>query len=267
VASASGGQPPYQYQFVVYDGSTWTVVRAWSISGTYDWTPTVANPAYQMVVQVRSAWNTGAKELSTARPFSILPPVTSVSLVPDLASPRGSGTTVTFTATASGGTGPLQYRWIRYLFGATIVQDWSTNNVFVWTPTASSDVYQIKVQVRSGWNSATTEVHEREAIVNYQIKSVVGVATISHNLASPQPIGATIRWQAHAWGGVQPYQYSFTVWNGSAWGPFTPWSTSDTFDWTPSTANPNYKVGVRVRSAWNTWGAAEIWAVEPFVIQ
>ena len=46
----------------------------------------------------------------------------------------------------------------------------------------------------------------------------------------------------------------------------TTWSQTNTFDWIPTVPNANYKVGVRVRSRWNK-GAAEITAVQPFVIQ
>jgi subtilisin family serine protease len=260
-ATAAGGDAPYQYRFLTSDGTSWTVARPWSTTATFAWTPTVASASYKVVAEARSAWNSGTAELSTTRLFPILTPVT---LAASLASPRGVHTAISFTATASGWTGPLQYRWILYRFGATIVQDWSTNNVFVWTPSVSSDVYQMKVEIRSGSNAGPAE---SEATMNYAIKPVVDVATVSSNLSSPQPSGGTIRWQAHAWGGVQPYQYSFCVWDGSAWASCTPWSTSDTFDWMPSTANPNYRIAARVRSAWNTWGTPEITVFQSFLIQ
>ena len=56
------------------------------------------------------------------------------------------------------------------------------------------------------------------------------------------------------------------MWDGSVWTNMTTWSYSNTFDWIPAVPNANYKVGVRVRSKWNT-GAAELTAVQPFVIQ
>jgi subtilisin family serine protease len=265
-AHASGGEAPYQYKWSVWDGSTWAVVVPWSSTYIYHWTPSVANSNYRVAVQVRSAWNTGTAEVNTWTAFPIMSPVSSVTVAPNLTSPRGSGTAITFTATATGGTGPLQYRWIRHLHGEQIMQDWSTNNVFVWTPTLSSDLYQIEVQVRSEWNTQSTENVESEATIPYAIKPVVGLAIVNPNLASPQQSGTTIRWTANASGGVAPYQYLWVVWNGSAWINATTWSTSNTFDWTPATPNANYKVAVRVRSAWNT-GAAEITAIQPFPIQ
>lgn len=265
-AQASGGESPYQYKWSVWDGSAWTVVSNWSTSYIYNWSPSVANPNYRVAVQVRSAWNTGAAEVNTWTAFPIVPPVSSVSVVPDLASPRGAGTPITFTATATGGTGALQYRWIRQFNGAQIMQDWSTSNVFVWTPTLSSDLYQIKVQVRSEWNTQFNENFESEGAISYAIKPVIGLAVINASVASPQPSGTTIHWTANASGGVAPYQYLWVVWNGSAWINATTWSTSNTFDWTPATPNANAKVAVRVRSAWNT-GAAEITTIQPFPIQ
>jgi hypothetical protein len=146
------------------------------------------------------------------------------------------------------------------------MQDWSTSNVFVWTPTVSSDVYQIKVEARSAWNTGSNESFESEATVPYAIKPVVSVAVIDPSVTSPQPGGTTIRRNATGYGGVKPYRYLWVVWNGSAWINATAWSTSNTFDWTPATPNANFKVAVRVRSAWNT-GAAEITAIQPFPIQ
>jgi hypothetical protein len=63
-----GGVTPYQYRWRVFDGTRWTVLRDWSTSNIYTWTPVVASPMYQIEVAVRSA--TG--ELAVARvPFAI----------------------------------------------------------------------------------------------------------------------------------------------------------------------------------------------------
>ena len=64
---------------------------------------------------------------------------------------------IVWTATASGGVAPLQYQFQRFSAATrlyTIVQDWSTANMFVWTPTpAEAGRYFIRVDVRS--NGAT----------------------------------------------------------------------------------------------------------------
>jgi hypothetical protein len=55
----------------VFDGTTWAVVTGWSTTNTYVWTPTSANPSYQVLVRARSAWNSGEREMATPRAFVI----------------------------------------------------------------------------------------------------------------------------------------------------------------------------------------------------
>ena len=56
-ASATGGNPPYQFKWWVYDGTTWTIAQDWSASSTFAWTPTVANAANHLSTWVRSSGN------------------------------------------------------------------------------------------------------------------------------------------------------------------------------------------------------------------
>ena len=158
-AAAAGGQAPYEYQFSVWDGVTWTVIRPWGAGTTWAWTPTAADPDYKVAVQVRSAWNDGVGELAVTKPFAIrIPVVTAASLTPNLASPRADGVTVRWQATASGGQGPYQYRWV--VFDGSVwteMTDWTTSNTFDWAPFGPSDRYQVAVRVRSAWNTGAAE--------------------------------------------------------------------------------------------------------------
>jgi hypothetical protein len=216
-------------------------------------------------VKARSAWNKGAEEIVTQRTFPILPRVTSVALTPDVASPRLLGDTVTFTATASGGQGPYQYRWWVGSPSLAVVRNWSTSNVFAWTPDMVSFAYQMKVEVRS---AAITGPAEREATQNYEIRNPT-ILTLTPNLSSPRPAGATIRWTATASGGAAPYQFQWVVFDGTTWTNVTTWITSNpsnTYDWTPTVPFAGYRVAVRVRSYGNT-GLPEATVILPFVIQ
>ena len=261
-AAAAGGQAPYQYQFVLWDGVAWTTVRGWSTVSTFNWVPSVANADYRIVVKARSAWNTGAAEIYSQVATPIMAPIASATLTADVASPRIEGDTVTLTATASGGQGPYQYR---FLAGAIVLRDWSTSNVFAWTP-MNGGFYQLKVQVRSAWN---VDGFEREAVLpNYQIRSPTSL-TLTSAAPSPQPLGRTIQWEARVYGGWPPYQFQWVLFDGTTWINLTPWTTINllptTFDWTP-TATGAYRLGVRVRSDGNT-GLAEATVIVPYVIQ
>src|SRR5439155_1402755 len=75
-AAASGGTAPYQYKWWLSDGTTWTVVQAWSATATFVWTPTSANNGYVVAVWVRSAGNAvDAAEKSVGLPYPIRPAV------------------------------------------------------------------------------------------------------------------------------------------------------------------------------------------------
>jgi Fibronectin type III domain len=54
-AAASGGTPPYEYKWFVFDGSRWATVREWSGDNTFTWRPLTANPSYVLRVWARSA--------------------------------------------------------------------------------------------------------------------------------------------------------------------------------------------------------------------
>ena len=69
---------------------------------------------------------------------------------------------------------------------------------------------------------------------------------------APQLPGATVTFTATAAGGTAPYQFKWWLWDGATWTMLEGWSTDNTFAWTPSTPNPNFAVGVWVRSAGNT---------------
>jgi len=69
--------------------------------------------------------------------------------------PRAPGATVTFTATAAGGTGPYEFKWWLWDGAAwTVLEDWSTGNTTVWTPSTPNPNSAIGVWVRSAGSSA-----------------------------------------------------------------------------------------------------------------
>src|SRR5207253_5969212 len=84
-------------------------------SNTCPWTPTRANPNAEVSAWVRSAGITAdiydRPQSSGSIPFAVGPNLTLSSLTPDKAAPQPPGTTVTFTATATGGTAPYSYKW------------------------------------------------------------------------------------------------------------------------------------------------------------
>jgi subtilisin family serine protease len=264
MASASGGEAPYEYQYSVWDGVSWTVVRNWSTGANFIWRPAVPDADYRIVVKARSVWNTGDSEVYTSRSFPIFTPISSVSATPNLASPRLSGTAVTFTAAASGGQGSYQFQWLLQSPGSpsySVAQAWSTSSTFTWTPTVTG-MFTLRVLVR---NALSSGAFERAVDQTYSIRAPLSITTLTPNLASPRPGGTTINWSAVATGGSTP-RYQWFLFDGTTWINLTGWVATSTYAWTPVAPNANYRFGVRVRSDWST-GAAEDTEILPFVIQ
>src|SRR5207249_3003264 len=113
-ATATGGKPPYQFKWWVYDEIGRASCRERSESPTFAWTPSAANAAAQLSTWVRSSANlTDTYDSFKLTSFAITPPppATITSVTADKSAPQSPGTTVTFTATATGGKPPYQFKW------------------------------------------------------------------------------------------------------------------------------------------------------------
>jgi len=157
-AVASGGVAPIQYQFWRYDTAVgaWAMVRGYSSTATYSWTPTAADVGTHAVhVRARSANSPQAYDsYLDGAPFEVVVGNRAAlqSLVADHALPAAAGTTIQWTAVATGGTQPLQFQFWRYdaSGGWRMVQDYSAAAVYSWTPGASDvGTHALQVRVRS----------------------------------------------------------------------------------------------------------------------
>jgi hypothetical protein len=154
-ATATGGLPPLQYQFWRFrEGAGWTMVRDYSTTNTFSWTPGANDGGrYALQVWVRSAGSSAAYDAWAGTTYFniISPSVVINSVTTDAGSPTVAGTPITWTATAGGGTTPLQYQFWRYKQGAgwALAQSYSSMNTLTWTPGAEdAGTYAIQVWVR-----------------------------------------------------------------------------------------------------------------------
>ena len=281
-ATPAGGVAPHQYKWLVYENARWVAHGAWTASNTFAWTPTIADPNYRVGVWVRSAGNTvDTEEASASLWFAIAgtpsappPPTTTarataVALSANRVAPQPPGTTVTWLATPTGGVAPHQYKWLVYENARWVASGtWTASNSFQWTPAIADPNYRVGVWVRSAGNPADAE--ESSAAVTFAISGTANTpppppttsarataVTLSANRVVPQLLGTTVTVSATPAGGVAPLQYKWLVYDGARWTAIGGWTASNTFAWTPAFADPNYRVGVWVRSAGNTADAEE----------
>ena len=194
--------------------------------------------------------------------------MSSVSISANRTSPQPVNTTITWTATPTGGVAPHQYRWLTYDGTSWVfATNWSTSNTFAWTPATASSASAVAVWVRSAGNSSNAA--ERSYSIGFAITGAsptVSAVSLTSNRVAPQPRNTTITWTATPSGGAAPYQYRWLTYDGTTWVFATNWTTANTLAWTPSTASGSSAVGVWVRSNGNAANAAEQAVSLPFAI-
>ena len=171
-ATPRGGIGPYEYKWLLYNGSEWDVVKNWSGSNLLRWSPAFANPRYRVSVWVRTAGNAVDEfearteaafaidevpstaplaRSSPAMPVNAVPvsPVSTVTLASDHLSPQPVGTVITWTAIATGGGTGRQFKWFVYDGSSwTTASAWSTSDTFRWMPTTANARYRVAVWAR-----------------------------------------------------------------------------------------------------------------------
>jgi hypothetical protein len=162
-----------EYEFWLYDSSSakWSLARGYSTQNTFSWTPLVTG-SYALQAWARHVGSTSLYEVyrSTGLLGVVSQPAQMVSLTSSVTLPAAAGTTITWTAGATGGTAPLEYQFWRQDAGNWImVQDYSAQNTYTWS-TTGTDVGQhaIQARVRSIGNTAAYESQMTTAVFNIQ---------------------------------------------------------------------------------------------------
>ena len=114
------------------------------------------DPSVKYFLAVRSYDTAGlvssySNEISTT---PAKPPLRVTGISSSHTSPQVTGTSITFSAIATGGTAPLQFKWW-IVNGATaqVGRAWSTNASFTWKPSAAGS-YAIRVWARNAGSTA-----------------------------------------------------------------------------------------------------------------
>ena len=233
-ATASGGTGALTYKFQTWHSSTGILTPQTGSSNTYAWTPATVGSNYVKVIVTDTV---GQSAESGWIAYQITnPSVVLTSMIPNPTSPGAKSTTITWTATASGGVGALTYKFQTWHSSTGILTPQTgSSNTYAWTPTVTGGHY-VKVIVTdtigqsldSGW-------------IAYQIiNPPLVLSSLSPNPTSPQASNTAITWTATASGGVGALTYKFQTWHSST-GILTPQTgSSNTYAWTPATVGSNY---------------------------
>jgi hypothetical protein len=158
-ASASGC-PNARYQFwILGPGGSWTIAQPYSTNAAFNWTTTgLAAGVYHYSVWVRDASSGASYDAyfsGTAYTLTSTP-CASVTASAAPASPQAHGTSITFTASASGCPNPRYQFWILAPGGSwTIVQAYSSASTFNWmTAGLPAGTYHYSVWVRDASSAA-----------------------------------------------------------------------------------------------------------------
>ena len=169
-AAASSGTGPVEYRFLRYDmqHATWTLERDWSSDPDFRWMPGMENiGSYAVQVWARTAGSTVPYEGWRNSDTLIVAPVplTVHDLQWDAARAR-AGEPLTLEAIAGGGTGDLEYRFVKFERAAgrwTVIREYGSSNRVEWTPAAAGD-YDIQVWVREVGSAAAYDTWRSEPL-------------------------------------------------------------------------------------------------------
>ena len=235
-ATASGGTGTLKYYFILYKDGTKIATRSYSTAKSFSYTPTEAG-TYKVRVYVKDTDGTKVNKLSAAVTVALL---TLSSVKADKTS-AGVGATITWTASASGGTGTLRYYFNLYKDGTKLTaRAYSTVNTFSYTP-AEAGSYKVRVYVKDADGTKVSKLSAAVTVAPLTLSSVKADKTTADTEEK-------ITWTAAASGGTRPLQYYFILYKDGAKIKTRSYSTARTFSYTPTEAG-TYKVRVYVKDA------------------
>ncbi|MDF0590009.1 hypothetical protein [Candidatus Methanocrinis natronophilus] len=277
------------YRFVLRGpatGNYWAPMTGYTKNNTFSWTTSEADLGLnQLRVWIagqdygtQDKWDSFGDVTVTINPAPTpaptpLPQFQSLTANPP--GPQNAGTTITLTATASGGVpGNIWYRfWLR---GPATGNYWAPmtgytkTNTFSWT-TSAADLGQSQIRVWiAGQDYGTQEKWDSFGDTTITINPAPTPAptpppqfqSLTANPPGPQNAGTTITLTATASGGV-PGNVWYRFWlrgpaTGNYWAPMTGYTKTNTFSWTTSAADLGQSQ-IRVWIAGQDYGTQEKW--------
>jgi hypothetical protein len=267
-AEAAGGPGALQFEFRRRTGSgSFATVQAWGSSNRYTWTPTTTG-TFTLEVRVRRTGATVPEDTLTGSQFQIANSMPASVTIESSSGPTvGTGSPVTWTAKATGGPGPLQYKFWLYEVAKdawTVLRDWNAANSVSWTPgQVDGGQYNVQVWVRRQGSTAAQEAWAASTIT--VTPTVPAIFSFSSSLGTSATVGTPVIFTAKPAGGQGPLEYQFWLQNKatSVWTKLQEYSWDNTFAWVPLVGDVGqYALQVWVRRSGST-ASQEGWASLP----
>ena len=200
-ATAEGGTGTYRYCFYLFKDGKILKRGSYGTSRTYDYTPD-AGGSYTVRVYVKDSANTSVNKMSAAVSVANAPITVNLTVDKNRAAKNEK---ITWTASASGGTGSYQYCFYIFLNGKIKERGaYGTAKTKSYTP-KETGTYTVRVYVKD--SAGTMKTQEGG-------KCVVFAPIVVTNLApdiTEGMEGESITWTASASGGTGGLEYCFYV--------------------------------------------------------
>jgi hypothetical protein len=250
---ASTGCPNPRYEFFIKRlNGTWEVGRSFGTGTTWTW-DTAFYPLGTNTVRVWANQAGDTKTGEASEDFTITltepPRCTSAALSPS--NPvQPAGSTISFTASATGCPVPLYEYWLQYPSGKwSMLQSFTTDATWSWN-TSGKPPGKYTIRVWANHPGGSTKTYE---VFGTSTVTLTGCTSASLSPASgSSAVGTPVTFTASASGCPNPV-YEFWVMDTSGkWRRMTGFSTTNTWTW----SNPGWAKGVYHIRAWaNQQGA------------
>jgi plastocyanin len=143
-ASFKGGSGKKTYRFQVFKDGKEIVSGKYSSSQTYKYTP-AAPGKYKVKLYIKDSWSTVSA--NSAETIVKAPPLVISSIKANKTSVK-AGAAITWTATATGGSGKKTYRFVLYKDDKELASGkYGSSKTYKYTPTAPGK-YKVKVYIK-----------------------------------------------------------------------------------------------------------------------
>ncbi len=238
-AAASGGSGTLKYCFYIYRDGTKVASNSYGSAKTYTYTPTEPGTYTAKAFVKDGAGKTDSKTSAGVAVTAAGASVTIGTVTANKTS-ANTGEQITWTATASGGSGTLQYCFYIYKGSAVVKKgSYTSAKTYSYTPTEAG-TYKAKVFVKDSSNPAVSKTGGEVTVT-----APITIAGITANKTSAST-GEQITWTAAASGGSGTLKYCFYIYKGSTVVEKGSYTTGKTYSYTPTEAG-TYKAKVFVK--------------------